>query len=130
MRRRVHQLWALVLAALAVVLVAGVLPPSAVGVAHSTTVSDVQSAKTPQILDGKVTDLAEVGNRIVVTGTFTQVQNVTANGGNILNRASVFAFDPTTGAVDTPLPPAGTRAGKPPLPRPNATAYPGGGLSL
>src|SRR4051794_41316863 len=124
MRRRVHLLWALVLAVLAVVLVAGELPASAVGVAHSTTVSDVPSAKTPQILDGKVTDLAEVGNRIVVTGTFTQVQNVTANGGKNLNRASGLAFDPTTGAVDTPLPPAVARAVHAPRPRPHPTLFP------
>lgn len=129
MRRRVHQLWALVLAALAVVLVAGELPASAVGVAHSTTVSDVPSAKTPQILDGKVTDLAEVGNRIVVTGTFTQVQNVTANGGNILNRASVFAFDPTTGAVDTAFAPAVSGTVNAAVPGPNATVYLGGAFS-
>src|SRR3954454_6163947 len=129
MRRRVHQLWALVLAVLAVVLVAGELPASAVGVAHSTTVSDVPSARTPQILDGKVTDLAEVGNRIVVTGTFTQVQNVTANGGNILNRASVFAFDPTTGAVDTAFAPAVTGTVNAAVTGSNGTVYLGGAFS-
>src|SRR4051794_41610868 len=124
MRRRVHLLWALVLAVLAVVLVAGELPASAVGVAHSTTVSDVPSAKTPQILDGKVTDLAEVGNRIVVTGTFTQVQNVTANGGKNLDPASDFSFRPQTGARDTPITPPGCGAGDAAYPRPDPTSSP------
>ncbi|MGZ4667608.1 MAG: hypothetical protein ACXVX3_03660 [Blastococcus sp.] len=62
--------------------------------------------QTPQILDSsgtvteKVLAMAQVGNRIVVAGDFSQVQDTTANGGATYNRSYVFAFDPATGAVD------------------------------
>src|SRR3954468_20298407 len=129
MRRRIRSLWALALAALALVLIAGQLPASALGVAQSSIVSAVPSATTPQILDGLVLDIEQVGSRIVVTGTFTQVQNVAANGGNILDRASVFAFDPTTGAVDTAFAPAVSGTVNAAVPGPNATVYLGGAFS-
>jgi PKD repeat protein len=123
-------LWALVVPILAVVLFAGQLPASAVGVAHGSIVSATPSNRTPQILDGRVTDLEEVGNRIVVTGTFTRVQNVAANGGAILNRNKVFAFDPATGAVDTAFVPAVTgTAVNTAAEGPNGTVYLGGAFT-
>src|SRR5919205_4518011 len=106
MRRRFRTSWALVVPVVVGLLLAGGVPASAAGTAHGSIVSATPSARTPQILDGRVTDLEEVGNRIVVTGTFTQVQNVAVNGGNILNRNKVFAFDPGTGAVDTAFVPS------------------------
>ena len=44
--------------------------------------------------------MAQVGNRIVVAGLFSQVKDVAANGGQTFSRTNVFAFDATTGAVD------------------------------
>jgi len=129
MRRRIRSLWALALAALALVLIAGQLPASALGVAQSSIVSAIPSATTPQILDGLVLDIEQVGSRIVVTGTFTQVQNVAANGGNILDRASVFAFDPTTGAVDTAFAPAVSGTVNAAVAGSNGTVYLGGAFS-
>jgi len=118
-----------VLSALAVVLIAGQLPASALGVAQNNIVSGVPSAQTPQILDGRVTDLEQVGSRIVVTGTFTQVQNVPANGGAIFARQSVFAFDPATGAVDTAFAPTVSGAVNTAAAGPNGTVYLGGAFS-
>jgi hypothetical protein len=54
---------------------------------------------TPNVLDGMVTAIAPVGNKIVVGGTFSQVQEVGA-GKPVLSRNGLFAFDPSTGAVD------------------------------
>lgn len=75
-------------------------------VTQSAIVSTVPGTQTPQILDSsatvteKVLAMAQVGNRIVVAGDFSQVQDTVANGGATFNRSYVFAFDPATGAVD------------------------------
>ncbi len=66
----------------------------AVPVSASTNPAD----STPWVLDGKVWAIAKVGNRIVVGGDFTKVQN--AGGGTTYARSNLFAFDPVTGAVD------------------------------
>lgn len=105
MRRGPGGLWALLVVAASFFLVAGEQPALAIGTPQSTLASAVPFARTPNILDGRVLDMEQVGNRIVVAGTFTQVQNVSANGGAAFNRSSVFAFDPTTGAVDTAFAP-------------------------
>ncbi|WP_347059410.1 PKD domain-containing protein [Blastococcus sp. HT6-30] len=78
----------------------GATGPASAGAAHDGVVSEAPSARTPQILDGRVLDLAEVGDRIVVAGTFTQVRDANGNGGTTFDQAYVFAFDPVTGAVD------------------------------
>ena len=57
-------------------------------------------ARTPHVLDNKVLDLAEVGNRIVVVGDFTRAQDAPANGSAAWNQRSVLAFDRATGAID------------------------------
>jgi hypothetical protein len=54
---------------------------------------------TPNILDGKVTAILPMGNRMFVGGTFTQVQEVGA-GKPVLTHRGLFSFDPATGAVD------------------------------
>ena len=54
---------------------------------------------TPNVLDGMVTAIVPLGNRIVVGGTFSQVQEAGA-GQPVLSRHGLFAFDPGTGAVD------------------------------
>jgi hypothetical protein len=127
MRRKLSTAWALVVPVLAVVLLAGQLPASAVSPAHNTVVSAVPGARTPHVVDGKVTDIEEVGNRIVVTGTFTQVRNTASSP--ILNRFKVFAFDPVTGEVDPAFAPtvAGTGATlNTAAVGPNGTVYLGG----
>jgi hypothetical protein len=73
-------------------------------------VSQEPSRVTPNILDGTVTSLTQVGNQIIVGGTFTQVQN--AGSTTTLVRNRVFAFDATTGKVSprfAPNPSGGTK---------------------
>jgi hypothetical protein len=88
----------LVLSTLAAV---GTLPPAtsrAVNVAQSVVVSPDPVDWTPHALDGQVNAVAKVGTRIVVGGSFTQVQE--ASGGPTLTRNYLFAYDARTGAVD------------------------------
>jgi len=54
---------------------------------------------TPHVLNGNVNAITTVGNRVIVGGTFTQVKN--AGSSTVLTRNYIFAFDRTTGAVDT-----------------------------
>src|SRR5215207_8146021 len=66
-------------------------------------VSDDPSGFTPHVMDGQVQTLAQVGNIIIVGGTFTTVRNA-GNSTNI-TRNNVFAFDATTGQVSTTFAP-------------------------
>lgn len=54
---------------------------------------------TPVATDGEVRSLAEVGNRIIVGGTFTTVREPGSKTN--IARAYLFAYDKTTGKVDT-----------------------------
>lgn len=73
-------------------------------------VSDDPSGFTPNILNGTVYSIVQVGDTVVVGGSFTQVQN--ANSGTTLTRNRVFAFNATTGAISTTF-----------VPNPNGTVY-------
>lgn len=79
-------------AALVTAPTAGALP-----VTHSVVVSPTPVSWTPQILDGLVRAEVQVGNEIVVGGTFTQVKN---KGGATLTRNEIFAFNAQTGVID------------------------------
>jgi hypothetical protein len=67
--------------------------------AHGTVVSANPADSTPAVLDGKVTAILPMGNRVFVGGSFTQVREVGA-GKPVLARKGLFSFDPATGAVD------------------------------
>jgi hypothetical protein len=58
---------------------------------------------TPNVLDGRVRAIAQVGSRMILGGTFTQVQN--AGQATILTRTFILAFNASTGAVDTAFTP-------------------------
>ena len=73
---------------------------AAAGTSQSSVPSAVPSGATPHVLDNKVLDIAQVGNRIVVVGSFLQVRDAPANGGATYDQPSVFAFDAATGAID------------------------------
>jgi hypothetical protein len=66
---------------------------------HDGVVSANPADTTPNVLDGKVTAILPLGNRIIVGGTFSQVQEVGA-GKPVLTHRGLFAFDKVTGAVD------------------------------
>jgi hypothetical protein len=73
-------------------------------------VSDNPSGFTPNVMDGQVETLAQVGNMIIVGGTFTTVRN--AGSSTNITRRNVFAFNATTGQVSTSF-----------APNPNSTVY-------
>jgi len=73
-------------------------------------VSDNPDAFTPHVMDGAVVTMTQVGNLIIVGGTFTTVRN--AGSSTDIPRRNLFAFDATTGAVSTTF-----------APNPNGTVY-------
>jgi hypothetical protein len=70
---------------------------SAVNANQSVVVSQTPVSWTPNILGGLVRAEVQVGNEMVVGGTFTQVKDP---GGPTLTRNEIFAFDATTGQID------------------------------
>jgi hypothetical protein len=100
MGRRV--LLALLSAAVLVGLMAQ--PAAAVNVPQAVVVSSNPADWTPHVLDGKVAAIVQVGNRIVAGGQFTQVASA-ATPATAIARSNIFAFDATTGAIDTAFAP-------------------------
>lgn len=70
----------------------------AVAVPGPQLVSTNPDDKAPVATDGEVRAIAEVGNRIIVGGTFTTIRN----GGTTTNvaRSYLFAYDKTTNLID------------------------------
>jgi PKD repeat protein len=66
-------------------------------VTHSTLVSDVPMAATPNIDDGTVLAFAQIGNTTIVGGTFTGFTDVAS--GTHYAQKKILAFNSTTGAV-------------------------------
>ncbi len=62
-------------------------------------VSEEPASNTPNILNGTVNSLAQVGEHIVVGGNFTEVQN--PNSSAVIDRRGVFAFEAATGRIST-----------------------------
>lgn len=72
--------------------------------AQDRVVSDVPAAFTPQVKDGQVNSITQVGGTIVLGGTFTMV---TPSGGSpSYSRSGVVAASATTGAINTGFNPA------------------------
>jgi hypothetical protein len=65
---------------------------------HDRIVSANPENFTPNVEDGKVDAMVQVGNRIIAVGKFTRVTPV---GGATVTRNNIFAFNATTGALDT-----------------------------
>ena len=88
-----------VVAALCVAVTGGVAGASLDGV-HGGTVPETPRTDVPQVVDGRLHGAAEIGNTIVVGGSFTTIR---VNGAN-QNRPGLFAFDATTGALRSAVP--------------------------
>jgi len=84
--------------ALAIGLVGAAPPASAVNAPLGSVVSTNPADFTPQVMDGSVQGITQIGNTIVAVGTFTTVRQ-TLTSANI-TRNHIFAFDATTGAID------------------------------
>lgn len=78
-------------------------PAAAVNVQHTEVVSEDPVNWTPHALDGTVYAITQVGNRVYMGGSFTQVRN--SNNNTVLNLPSLVAFNATTGQIDTSFTP-------------------------
>ena len=92
LRRRVTTL-----AMFASVLFAGASVAQAVNLVQDKIVNPDPENFTPNVQDGRVNAMVQIGNRVIAVGKFTKV-NVT--GGATITRNSIFAFNATTGAID------------------------------
>ena len=93
--------------------------------AQGKVVSAVPASGTPQISDGAVFAVAQVGTTIVVGGSFHSATS--ASGGATYNSPYILAFDATTGAVRTAFRPQLDDKVQALLPGPTAgTVYVGG----
>jgi PKD repeat protein len=120
------------LLALTLAAVAPVFPvltvPAAAQLAQAQLVSPVPMAGTPNAVDGRVFAFAEVGNLMVMGGSFTQVRN--ADNSTIYNLPYVVAFDRTTGAINTSFAPGLDKQVETLLPGPaENTVYIGGAFN-
>ena len=79
-------------------------PGAAVNVPQAVVVSSNPADWTPHVLDGKVAAIVQVGNRMVAGGQFTQVASAAAPT-TAIARSNIFAFDASTGAIDTAFAP-------------------------
>lgn len=98
------------------------------GHAQSTVVNAVPFKSTPNITNGIVYGIDQVGSQIIVGGSFTGVQN--AGSTTTLTRNHVLSFDATSGALSTTFAPSldGTVEAVAPGPVAN-TVYAGGFFS-
>jgi hypothetical protein len=98
-RTRLFRLAASLVVAIVVLPVASASPSVAVQSPHAVVVSADPANTTPNITNGRVNAITQVGNRIIVGGTFTSVQN--AGSSTTLTRNRILAFNATTGVIDT-----------------------------
>jgi hypothetical protein len=100
----------------------------AVNVAHPSVVSANPAENTPDIVNGRVNWITQIGNRVVVGGTFSTVQNPGSN--TDISRPNIFAFNATTGVVDTSFTPNLNGAVEALAPGPdNASVFVGGSFT-
>ena len=86
-----------VLASFALIAV-GPMPAHALETAQSVVVNPDPADWTPQIQDGEVDAIVQVGTKVIVGGTFTQVRKFDTSA--IITRNYLFAFDMNTGVID------------------------------
>ncbi len=73
-------------------------PAGAVQTPESVVVNPDPADWTPDILDGQVNAILQMGSKVIVGGTFTQVRR---HGFSLINtRNFIFAFDMDTGVID------------------------------
>lgn len=76
----------------------------AVQLPQDRVVSDDPANFTPNVLDGQVNAIMQAGTKIIIGGSFSQVQN--AGSSTTITRNNILAFNATTGVVDTTFVPS------------------------
>ena len=77
-------------------------PSSAVNADQgATVVSAAPATFTPHVMNGSVNAITQVGNKIIAAGTFTTVSRPDLRTSANITRNRIFAFDATTGVIDT-----------------------------
>ena len=74
-------------------------PALAVNAPHAGVVSRNPADWTPHVMNGSVDAIVQVGNKIIAGGTFTTVRQTLS--GSDITRNHLFAFDATTGVIDS-----------------------------
>lgn len=91
------------LTAIGLVMVPAVAPP-----AHAAAQSGIVSADpadfTPNLVDGDVQAVVQIGGRVFIGGNFTQVKE--AGSSTVIARNRILAFDATTGKIDDSFKPS------------------------
>ena len=72
-------------------------PASAVQVPQATVVSSNPANWTPNVLDGQVNSIVQIGSTVYLGGRFSRVQP--AGGGAEVARTNIVAFDATNGTI-------------------------------
>ncbi|MGH3715809.1 MAG: hypothetical protein ACRDT4_20475 [Micromonosporaceae bacterium] len=91
---------------------------------HDRLVRTYPGSVTPNIADGRVYAIADLGSKVVVGGTFTQVAS--KGSSTLLSRRYAFAFDKATGVVDANFRPALDGEVRTLLPGPSGQVFLGG----
>ncbi|MFC7756958.1 hypothetical protein ACFQY4_01790 [Catellatospora bangladeshensis] len=68
---------------------------------HTRLAPDIPRTNTPRITTGEITDLAYIGNRVFIAGTFTSIRNNTSTNTTTVNQAYLAAYNIDTGLIDT-----------------------------
>lgn len=123
-RRPLLLVTAITAAVTALLVGASTVPAVAVQTAQDQIVSVLPGVQTPDVRDGRVLSIVQVGTKIILGGTFTSVGN--RNGGTIYSRSGIVAFDATTGTVDPGFAPVINGTINALLPGPGSTVYAGG----
>ncbi|WP_344597849.1 delta-60 repeat domain-containing protein [Actinomadura vinacea] len=74
-------------------------PAARADIQHSRVVSENPVDNTPHVLDGTVRGIAVVGNKVIVGGDFSKIQNA-ATGSPVIEQNHLFAYDKTTGLIE------------------------------
>ncbi len=91
-------------------------------------VREVPVAGTPHVLDGRVFSVVQVGNTIILGGTFTQTRNNSSD--TVIARNRLVAFDATTKEISTTFNPSPNGAVNVVLPTGDGeTVYVGGSFT-